>query len=208
MSGAIAATALGGTRWRRFGVVFGASFAVIATVMVMMAQGVLALPVTISGTHFQVTATSLVAHHNDNGPTFIQFGSVDLAGGAPNTAVAVTDLPAGGVLSDLNQVVCGDTGIPSGIGWSKIIVTLAATSADATNHLIVDATDLTASGTATFENMQIGVPVTGRAGTTFGQTADGVTINGVSQDAVYTQAGTFKLNGLHLHASHADSCPS
>lgn len=206
MTATAAASALGGTRWRRFVIVFGSAFAALATALFLMAQGVLALPVTISGTHFTVAASSLVAHHNPNGPTFIQYGAIDLAGGAPNTAVAVTELPAGGVLNDLNQVVCGDTGLPIP-GWQKLIVTLQATSADATNGLIVDATDLAATGTATFDNIQIGVPVTGRTGSTFGQTADNVTIGNLSQDAVYTQAGTFTLHGLHLSATHAAACP-
>jgi uncharacterized protein DUF6230 len=204
---AAVAPALGGTRWRRFALAFGASFAAICTVLVLMATGAIALPVTISGTHFKVSADSLVAHSNPNGPAFVQYGAVDLVGGAPDSAVAVTELPAGGTLTNLDQVVCGDTGIPIP-GWQKLIVELQATSADATNGLVVDATDLTASGTATFDNIKIGVPVTGRTGSTFGQTADGVSINGVNQDAVYTQAGTFKLSGLHLHASHASSCPS
>jgi len=198
-------SALGGTRWRRFALIFGSAFAALTTVLVLMAQGVLALPVTISGTHFTVSASSLVAHQNPNGPTFLQYGAIDLKGGAPDSAVAVTELPAGGVLSDLNQVVCGPTSIPLP-GWQYLIVTLQATTADATNGLIVDATDLQSTGTATFDNIQIGVPVNGRTGSTFGQTADGVTITNLSQDAVYTQAGTFTLHGLHLSASHASSC--
>jgi hypothetical protein len=206
MTAISAVSALGGTRWRRFTIVFGSAFAALSTVLVLMSQGVLALPVTISGTHFTVAASSLVAHQNANGPTFIQYGAVDLVNGAPDSAVAVTELPAGGVLSDLNQVVFGSTGIPLP-GWQKLIVTLQATSADATNGLIVDATDLTASGSAVFDNIQIGVPVNGRTGSTFGQTADNVTIGGVNQDAVYTQAGTFTLHGLHLSATHAATCP-
>jgi hypothetical protein len=205
MSRTRAGEAAGKTRWRRFALSFGATAGVAATAVVLMATGVLALPVTISGTTFTVKADSLVAHVPSSGPAFRQYAAVDLVGGAPSTAVAVTELPAGGVLTNLNQVVCGPTGLPGGL--ANIKVTLLASSADATGGLTVDATDLLGTQ-AIFNNMQIGVPVTSsRTGSsTFGQTADGVTINGLNQTAVYTQAGTFTVNDLHLSAAFTSSC--
>lgn len=210
MSTAESAIGPGGTRWRRFVLPFGVSFAAIATVMALMANGVIAAPVTISGTVFQVKADSLVSHSPASGPAFIQYGFVDQGKGA--TGVAVTDLPAGGVLKGLDQVVCGPTGL-GGInaGWTYLVVELTADSADATGGLIVDATNLSGA-TATFDNIQIGVPAPNgipdpSAVGSFAQTADGVSIGTLSQKAVYTQAGVFKLTNIGLSAHLSATCP-
>lgn len=199
MSIEVAALAHGGTRWRRFTLVFGAAFAVIATLLLLMAKGVLAAPVTISGTEFRVTADSLVAHQPASGPAFIQYGSIDQNGGPHG--VAVTNLPAGGVLTNMDQTVCGPTGLPGPVAY--LVVKLSADKADATGGLIVHATKLNGT-TATFNNIEIGVP---GPGGTFAQKADGVEITGVDQHALYTQAGTFKLTNLGLTAHLAGSCP-
>ena len=179
--------------------------ALVVGVLALMSTGALALPVTISGTVFTVTADSLTAHAPASGPAFIQYGAVDLVNPTSPTAVAVTVLPAGGTLPNLNQVVCGATGLPG--PYADLKVTLTARSADATGGMVVDATVLD-GGVATFNNIQIGVPVWSdrNSAYTFGQTADGVSITGLSQSAVYTQAGTFALTGLHLNASFASSC--
>jgi len=204
MSSTLALPVYGRTRWRRFVVVAGVVIAFVAVILVLLAKGVIALPVTISGTHFTVAADSLTAHQPSSGPAFIQYGTVDADPGKNPTAVAVTELPAGGVLPNLHQTVCGPTGLPGPFANLKVVIN--ASSADATGGLVVDATHLT-GGTATFNNLQFGVPVTGRTGTTFGETADGVSITGgLKQDAVYTQAGTFTLSGLDLSASFASSC--
>lgn len=191
----------GKTRWGRFSLIFGSSVALVAGALALTSMGVLALPVSISGTQFQVSADSLTAHTPASGPAFIQYGTLDLIGGTPAKGVAVTELPAGGTLPNLVQVVCA----PAGSVYLK--VTLSATNADATGGLVVDATDLS-GGTAVFNNIKIGVPVvSSRDGsTTFGQTADGVSITGLTQTAVYTQAGTFTLTGLHLSAALVGSC--
>jgi hypothetical protein len=174
--------------------------------MLLMAMGVLALPVSISGTQFKVTATSLVAKPNDSGPAFIQYGNVDFTDPAHHagaTGVAVTDLPAGGVLSDMHQTVCGPTGLGAlNPDWRYLVVELSASKADASGGLVVDATSLNAHD-ATFDNIQIGVQ---GPGGTFAQTADGVTINSIDQTAVYTQAGRFALSNLGLTAHLASSC--
>jgi hypothetical protein len=211
MSTDVAVYAYGGTRWRRFGLIFGICFAMIASVLVLMAKGILAAPVTISGTVFQVKADSLVAHTPGSGPAFIQYGFVDQSGSSA-TGVAVTDLPAGGVLSNLDQTVCGLTGL-GGLNpnWKYLIVELKADTADATGSLVVDATSLN-GGTATFNNIRIGVPAPagipdGAAVGTFAQTADGVSINTLNQQAVYTQAGTFSLTNLGLGAHLSSTCP-
>ena len=211
MSSEAIAYASGGTRWRRFVLAFGASFGAIATVMVLMANGVIAAPITISGTVFQVKADSLVAHTPDSGPAFIQYGTVD-RGGSSATGVAVTDLPAGGVLTNMKQTVCGETGLGGVVpSWKYLVVELSADSADATGGLIVDATQLNAA-TATFHNIQIGVPAPNgipdpAAVGSFAQTASGVSIDSIDQKAVYTQAGTFKLSNLGLSAHLSGTCP-
>lgn len=100
--------------------------------------------------------------------------------------------------------MCGPTGLPGPVANLKVVLT--ANPAVAAGGLVVDATDLT--GDATFTNIQIGVPyVNPRTGlSTFAQTADNVSINNLSQTAVYTQAGTFTLTGLHLTASFTGAC--
>jgi hypothetical protein len=211
MSSEVTALAFGGTRWRRFALAFGASFAAVGTFVVLMATGVLAMPFAISGTTFQVKADSLVAHTPSSGPAFIQYGTVD-QGNNSATGVAVTDLPAGGRLTNMDQVVCGQTGL--GVvnpGWKYLIVELKADSADATGGLIVDATHLHGN-TAIFHNIKIGVPAPGSipdpaAVGTFAQTATGVTIQTLKQQAVYTEAGTFKLTNLGLSARLSATCP-
>ncbi len=211
MSTEAIADARGGTRWRRFALAFGGSFGAIATVMVLMATGVLAAPITLSGTVFQVKADSLVGHSATSGPSFIQYGFVDKSSGGPS-GVAVTDLPAGGVLTNLDQTVCGLTGLGAvNADWKYLVVSLTADSADATGGLIVDATSLHGDS-ATFHNIQIGVPAPNgipdaAAVGTFAQTADGVTIDSIDQHAVYTQAGTFKLTNLGLAAHLSATCP-
>jgi hypothetical protein len=211
MSSEAVALAGGGTRWRRFTLAFGLSFGTIAALMVLMAMGVLALPITVSGTVFEVKADSLVAHEGSS-PAFIQYGSADQSSGPNFTGVAVTELPNGGVLSNMDQVVCGQTGLGGlNASWKYLIVELKADKADATGGLVVDATKLNA-GSATFNNIQIGVPAPNGISHpdsvgTFAQTADGVTINSLDQQAVYTQAGTFKLSNLGLSAHLSATCP-
>jgi hypothetical protein len=203
---------LGKTRWRRFAVSFGISMTLVATFLVLMAAGVVALPITISGTHFTVSGSSMTASGVNS---FKQYGAVDCTnwGTVPPTGcvgVAVTQITGTTTIDDLDQVVCGPTGLPVP-GWQNLKVEIMADQAVATN-LIADVDSLssaTASDTATFTNIKIGVPVTsGRTGTTtFGQTADGIALTGFDQGAYYTEAGTFVLHNLHLTASLVAACP-
>jgi hypothetical protein len=207
MSTAATAVAAGGTRWRRFALAFGMSFGLIAAVLMLMAKGVLAAPITISGTTFTVSASSLTADKPDSGPAFIQYGSVDALNGNHDgsTGVVVTKLPAGGVLQDMKQVVWAPTGLGAiNDNWKYLVVELSAKSAHAQGGLTVDATKLDGA-TATFNNIEIGVPLF--PGGPFSQKADGVTITGLDQTAVYTQAGTFKLEDLHLSAYLSSTHP-
>jgi hypothetical protein len=198
-----ASAVFGRTRWRRFFVAFVPAFGLVVLVMVLLATGALAMPITVSGTKFVVTASSLTTTPGAN--AFVQIANVDPNPGGGATAVATTILANGGTLNNLSQTVCGPTLIPVP-ALANLKVALTANPAVAANGLVVDATDLT--GDAVFTNIQIGVPyVNPRTGaTTFAQTADNVTINNLNQTAVYTQAGTFTLTGLHLSASFAAAC--
>lgn len=210
--------ARGRTRWRRFGLAFIPAFGSIATVLVLMATGVIALPIAISGAQFTVSAASLTEHAGPS-PGFIQFGEVDSTTGNPAdcvahpsdcTAVAVTDITNGADLGGpFTQTVCGPTGlVVPAVANLKLVIT--ADDANATGGLIVDTTSLSAPSptVTTFQNIQVGVPETNReGGSTFGQTADSININGpLTQGAVYTQAGTFALKGLNLSVSFVSSC--
>ena len=142
MSTEALAIARGGTRWRRFTLAFGTSFGAIATVMVLMATGVLAAPITLSGTVFQVKADSLVGHSANSGPSFIQYGFVDKSSGGP-TGVAVTDLRPGGsvkfitddypdgriaaVVSESGYVPAGADVVVQVAGGNRVIVRTART---------------------------------------------------------------------------------
>jgi hypothetical protein len=192
----------GKTRWRRFGIAFMPAFGLVVTTMVLMAMGVLAMPVTVSGTKFTVSGSSLTTTPGTN--AFVQIANVDPTGGTP-VAVATTILANGGTIANLDQVVCGPTGLPGPLANLKVEIT--ANPAVAAGGLVVDATDLT--GNATFTNIQIGVPYTNprTSSSTFAQTADNVSITNLHQTAVYTQAGTFTLTGLHLTASFIATCP-
>jgi hypothetical protein len=198
----LAGAVYGRTRWRRFFLAFGPAFGIVVVVMVLLATGAMALPITVSGTKFTVAASSLTTTAGTN--AFVQIANVDPAPGGGLTAVATTILQNGGTLNNLSQTVCGPTGLPAGFANLKVVLT--ANPAVAASGLVVDATDLT--GDATFTNIQIGVPfLNPRTGAyTFAQTADNVSINNLNQTAVYTQAGTFTLTGLHLGASFTGAC--
>ena len=192
----------GRTRWRRFFLAFAPALGLVFVTMVLLATGALALPVTVSGTKFTVAGSSLTTTAGHN--AFVQIANVDPGADGSLTAVATTILANGGTISNLDQTVCGPTGLPGSLANLKVEIT--ADPAVAGGGLVVDATDLT--GNATFTNIQIGVPYTNpRTGSsTFAQTADDVTITNLHQTAVYTQAGTFTLTGLHLTASFTGAC--
>lgn len=200
----------GRTRWRRFGLLFGPAMGLVVTVMALMMTGVLALPISIAGTTFAIHVDKLVPHagtqpfntkdwtNNTTTVTagFAQWGDADFVNGA-QTPVLVTVLPGGADLGSLTQCV------PVGPGH----MTITASDADATNGLVVDLEGMTIGSdqTATFNGLQMGIPLQTRAGTySFGQVASslsipaGGTAQSVNQSAVYVQAGTFALKGLSL----------
>ncbi len=193
MKGSGGTSLSGRTRWRRFAVLFVPALGAVATVMALMVTGVVATPMTISGTAFSVSADSLNTSTTSDRSAFTQYGFVDSGKG-----VAVNVIKHA-VLSNLDQVVCGATPV-SGV---SLKVEIKATSAVADN-MVVDATSLT--GDATFTNIAIGVQAPSgipdpTAVGSFAQIADNASITTLKQQALFTSAGTFTLNGMSLTAN-------
>ena len=220
---------LGKTRWRRFGLAYGLSMSVIIGVLLLAATGAIALPVAITGLHFNVEGDAL------HGTGFKQWGDVDAcATGATNplhafcsnpdashsyigvatTSIDTLDNGSGTGILNLTQTVCGPTGLgavfPS-VGNLRLVITGDSVTA---SNLVADVTDLTMDSTAsaTFHNLTVGVPLPtsgiSPGVNTLGQTADSFDITGghFTQTAVSTTAGTFAVKHLGLHASLVSSC--
>jgi len=186
----------GHTQWRRFTAILLPSLALVAVLLVLTAQSLLAVSFSISGTPFVVTAREL------KGQGFEQFGVLDrsvlrVLPGHTNQIILTANAIRSATLTDLCQSVS--------IGGLSLRITAgdAGTPVRATN-LIVDADRL--SGNARFTHINIGqdastlteVPgVRGPAGD-FAQQAATVTITHLFQHAFATTAGTFTLPDLHL----------
>ncbi len=210
----------GGTRWRRFGILFIPGFGALAGMLVLLASGSLAVSISISGIPFILNASNL------SGTGFVQYGVPDqVTSGAaiPAPATGVATAAAGGhtyaadtvtkldtaTISGLNQTVC----LPI-LGTNMMVVT-GATTANAT-AMLANAPDLVAD-TATFtgavgQPFFIGEDLGVALGTTpngqFAQSAPNVSIDGVHQVGLGTTAGSFVLHGLNLQASFVNSCPT
>jgi hypothetical protein len=155
-----------------------------------IATGAVPVSFAVSGVQFKVTADKLV------GTDFVQYGSiVQEKNGTPH-AVAVSEIGSAD-LTNLCQSVAQPT--PIGTVVLKLTAGGGATPAHADN-LLIDMTQL--SGDATFTRINIGQDAStlsskGQVGG-FGQGADKVVINNLSQTAWATTAGTFTLPGLSL----------
>ena len=227
----------GRTRWRRFALILSPAFGIVVLLMVLVANGVIAVSLAISGLPFTLNAQNMSGHG------FVQYATVSpttggttngdlLAAKAPGSTLTVPAGPAAGtydantvtVLHDgtiqvLNQTVCAPT--PFG---NNLLVTIKAGD---TNHsvspvsfttLVADAPLMTATS-ATFTNITIGedaqkalnyyAPAAGIQGLTgsFSQAADAVSIDGLVQVADATTAGSFTLPGLNLSATFVNKCP-
>ncbi len=75
MNQTLAGGAYGRIRWRRFFPAFGPAFGIVVVVMVLLATGAMALPITVSGTKFTVAASSLTTTPGTN--AFVQIGNID-----------------------------------------------------------------------------------------------------------------------------------
>jgi len=142
-------------------------------------------------------------------------GQVNSADGNTYLADTIT-LLQGAQIVGLHQTVCAPIPLP-GFSPGDLQVTIDATGTATANSLVVQAPALTATS-ATFTNIVIGEDTaqalsdfgypaqSGTAGL-FSQAATAVTISGLTQIAVGTEAGTFTLPGLTLSASFVSSCP-
>jgi hypothetical protein len=103
----------------------------------------------------------------------------------------------------MEQTVCVPTGLPGALGHMQ--VRLSARSATA-SELVIDVTEM--DGDTTFTNMVVGAPLpdTRRGGSTFGDSADAVRIDGLVQKAVVASARSFVLSGLSLSATFSGGC--
>ncbi|MFY9614365.1 MAG: DUF6230 family protein [Candidatus Dormiibacterota bacterium] len=221
----------GGTRWRRFGLVFVPGLGVLVAMLYLLATGALAVSFSMSGIPFILNATKL------EGTNFVQYGTIDplsqnlptsggliptpvtgtatkSVGGATYAADTVTKMDTA-TITGLDQTVC--VPLPFG-GYVK--VRTGASTADATG-LLASAPDLTASS-ATFDSglaspvpgvpyMLIGTDAGSALGIgangAFAQAAPHAVINNVHQVALGTTAGSFTLHDLNLQASFETGCP-
>jgi hypothetical protein len=178
----------GRTSWRRLVAVLLPSLAAVVILVVLTAQSVLAVSLSISGTPFTVTAKQL------KGKGFEQFIIIDQAGRRIGlTANAIRSA----TLTDLCQSLT--------VGGLTLRITAGTGSTPVrASDLVVDADRL--SGNASFTHIQIGrnastlneVPgVTGPNGD-FGEQAVTITIDNLRQHAFATTAGTFTLPDFSL----------
>lgn len=214
----------GGTRWRRFGILFIPGFGALAGMVFLLATGSLAVSISLSGIPFVLNATNL------SGTGFVQYGIPDqVTSGAlipaPTTGTATTPGPSSttyaadtvtkldtATISGLNQTVC----VPTPLGVSMLVRT-GATTANATG-MLAQAPDLVAdtatfTGTLTnpfFIGEDLGVALGGSANGNFAQQAPSVSIDNVHQVGLGTTAGSFVLHGLNLQASFVanGTCPT
>ncbi|WP_229073272.1 DUF6230 family protein [Actinoplanes sp. DH11] len=201
MKDAQSAGAYGRTNWRRFAVAVGVPAVVAGGLVLALANGALAASFVIAGEQFKLSASKLV------GEGFTQYsGELETKDGTVPAAMSGIE---GATLNDLCQSVA--------VGP----VTLRIEAGDDPARP-VKATDLLIGmsklgGDAEFKNMQIGLD----AGTldaaqdeakgapgAFGQQATSVTIHNLRQQAYYTSASTFTLNGmsLELHVGGKHEC--
>ena len=203
---------IGRTRWRRVWPVFLPALAVVALLAALVARGVLAVSFAVSGQAVKVTADSVQSQGTDgNGIGFYQFGVADFTGGGSPVPQAENIIPSASLANLCQSVSVGPLTLRITAGGGST----PATAAD----LIIDASSLSAAS-ATFNNIHIGqdmgtfsnppltMPVARGTGPnvttgpvpvgTFGQTATGVTLSGVSQTALGVSATRFTLPGLSL----------
>jgi hypothetical protein len=192
---------LGGTRWRRFAAVMVPTVLVVTALGAGIANGAVPVSFAISGSTFKVTADKL------DGTNFVQYGSVAVQKDGTQHIVAESGIGS----ADLTNM-CQVVGVP-GTPLNMVLKAGGGAKPAHAEDLIIDMTDL--SGDATFTNINIGQDAStlgGPAGSgglsgSFGQRADHVVINNLSQTAYATSAGTFELPGLTLGFTTKAGCP-
>ncbi|AGL18192.1 DUF6230 family protein [Actinoplanes sp. N902-109] len=190
--------AYGRTNWRRFAVATAVPGAVVAGLVIGMANGAFAASFAVSGKSFKISADQL------DGTGFSQYGGTVETVDGKQIPVAISGIKSG----DLKNL-CQSVRVPG----APISLTIRAgkdAPANATD-LLIGVSEL--SGDATFTNINIGQDAStlrkggkdahGEVGA-FGQEADHVVIDNLRQTAVSTTAGTFTLNGLNLKINLPD----
>lgn len=198
----------GRTRWRRFGLLVLLCGGITTGMVVMVANGALAVGFNVSGQNFKVSADKLVA------TGFVQYGNVDARidpGSNPPSQVpepvAVSAMKTAEI-TNLCQSVVTDLG-----DFGKL--TLRITAGDAgkpvtATDMVVDMSRL--DGNADFKGIEIGrdastldkgptndsSELAQRRQGFFGQQADSVTITDLQQTAWSTVASEFNLQHLSL----------
>lgn len=212
MEHAQAGLLIGRTRWRRVWLVFLPVLAVVALLFIFVANGLLAVSFAVSGQPFTITANSVESTATDgNGLGFYQFGVSDFAGNGNPVPQAENIIPSARITGLCQSVSVGPVTLRITAGTGSTPVTA--------KNLIIDASSLSASS-ATFHNIQIGqdmgaftnpglrMPVSRGTGPnvntapvplgTFGQTATGVSLSGVTQVSEGVSATTFTLPNLAM----------
>ncbi|HWS35405.1 MAG TPA: DUF6230 family protein [Actinoplanes sp.] len=198
-------TQSGRTDWRRFAVAVGVPAIVAGGLVLALAEGALAANFTVSGKPFKLSADKLA------GEGFTQYQS-DLSTADEKAG------PDGTIPAAMSGIRSADLwGLCQSVAVGP--VTLRIEAGDDPDHpvhadnLLIGMSSL--GGNATFEDIQIGLDASTLTGDgaeshgealSFGQQARTVTIENLRQEAYYTSASTFTLNGmsltLHLGGSH------
>jgi hypothetical protein len=187
--------AYGRTNWRRFAVAVGVPAVAAGALVIGLAQGAFAASLTLSGEEFKISADTL------DGTGFVQYATAYDTSKAPGKVGAAVSGIQLAKLYNLCQSVH-----PKGSPFSLVITAGKDPKKPAIGeNMIIGMNDLT--GDAEFKGIEIGKDAStltkggpdakGTSGS-FAQEADHVTITGLQQTAVYTQASTFTLTGLHL----------
>ncbi|BEL07309.1 DUF6230 family protein [Actinoplanes sichuanensis] len=201
------APAYGRTNWRRFAVAVGVPTVVAGGLVLALAEGALAANFTVSGKQFKLSADKLVGN-----------GFTQYSGELPTADTK--NYPDGKIPAAMSGIQSADLwGLCQSVAVGP--VTLRIEAGDDPEHP-VHADELligmsTLGGDATFEKIQIGLDGSTLdqdgadshgAPLSFGQQAEKVTINGLRQEAYYTSAATFTLNGMNLklHVGGSHEC--
>jgi Family of unknown function (DUF6230) len=166
----------------------------IATTLVVggVAQGAVPVSMSISGSQFKISATSL------DGTSFSQYAGTATDTAGKDHAVAIANIGQA-KLANLCQSVVSDTPL----GKVSAIITAGGGDkpAEATD-LQIGMTDL--KGDTSFDNVRIGVDAStvqtkakGGVGD-FAQDSDALHIQNLQQVSWSTTAAVFTLNGMHL----------
>ncbi len=190
--------AYGRTNWRRFGVAVGVPAVAAGALVFGLAQGAFAAQLTLTGESFKISADHL---HGDG---FVQFSQGYANTKDPNRPVGAA--VAGIASADLYKL-CQSVH-PDKSPFSLIITAGNDKNNQAhADNMVIAMTDL--SGDATFSGIQIGEDastvhqagdIKGARGS-FAQEAKSIDVDGLRQDALYTEASTFKLTGLSMKLS-------